>query len=46
MEIQGIPSSVSDKNLEHIVIDIFYNLKKTVDKKDIKTSHRFKKYDK
>ena len=45
LEIQGIPSNVSDNALEDKVIDIFHSLNINVSKNDIVDCHRLEKTD-
>ena len=45
LEIQGIPSNVSDDTLEDKVIDIFHSLNINVSKNDIEDCHRLGKAD-
>ena len=43
LEIQGIPSNVSDDTLEDKVVDIFHSLNTNVSKHDIENCHRLGK---
>ena len=45
LEIQGIPSNVSDDVLEDKVVDIFHSLNINVSKHDIEYCHRLEKVD-